>query len=111
MFRTTKNCGFQIVFENKFTLSVQFGPLSYCSNRDSDLTFDKVSKIQREKPDQESKDAEIAILDQEGKFLQLAYDQVQSSVSPKAMVLVAYELLMPVPNFDRIRDILVKDAG
>jgi hypothetical protein len=62
-------------------------------------------------PDQESVDAEIAIMDKEGEFVQLAYDNVQSNVPPKTVILVAYELLMPVPNFDRIQEILVNSVG
>lgn len=111
MFRTTKNTGFQIEFENKFILSVQFGPMHYCANR-KDVTFPDMRLIAEGNiPDQESADAEIAILDSEGNFVQLAYDDVQSNVLPKTVVLVAYELLMPVPNFDRIRDILVNGVG
>ena len=107
MFRTNKNHGFQIEFENKFILSVQFGPNNYCANR-KNVTFEAMEEaIEGNLPDQESADAEIAIIDSEGKFVQLAYDDVQRNVLPKTVVLVAHELLMPVPNFDRIRDILV----
>ncbi len=107
LFRTNKNTGFQIVFENKFILSVQFGPMHYCANR-KDLSFDDMGQaIKGEIPDQESEDAEIAIIDSTGTFVPLAYNSVQSNVLPKTVVLVAHELLMPVPDFDRIRDILV----
>ncbi len=107
MFRTNKNHGFQIEFENKFILSVQFGPNNYCANRKT-ITFPEMKKaMDGNLPDQESADAEIAIMDKEGKFVQLAYDNVQSNVRPKTVVLIAYELLMPVPNFDRIQEILV----
>lgn len=108
MFRTHKNHGFQIEFENKFILSVQFGPNNYCANR-KDASFESMQiAIEGNLPDQESPDAEIAIIDSKGEFVQLIYDSVQSNVLPKTVVLVAYELLMPVPDFERIQEILLK---
>ena len=107
MFRTNKNVGFQIEFDNKFILSVQFGPNNYCANQ-KDATFETMQiAVLGNLPDQESVDAEIAIMDKDGEFVQLSYDKVQRNVLPKTVVLVAYELLMPVPNFERIQEILV----
>lgn len=38
MFKITLGRGFQITFENGWTVSVQFGPYTYCLNRDYPLS-------------------------------------------------------------------------
>jgi len=58
--------GFQITLPNNYTVSVQFGVVHYCDNRK--LLFD--GEID-EKMAEPCKDAEIAVLDPEGKFVTL----------------------------------------
>lgn len=38
-FRSTMNSGFQIVFDNGWEVSVQFGHMNYCDNRKFDAPF------------------------------------------------------------------------
>jgi len=58
MFNCTNNHGFQMTFDNGWTISVQFGDGNYCSNRDQ-----MVNSIGGVYP---SKTAEIAIWDKNG---------------------------------------------
>lgn len=39
MFRITRTSGFQITFDNGYTVSVQFGPGNYCDNRSLSLSW------------------------------------------------------------------------
>lgn len=55
------NSGFRIAFDNGFIASVQWGPGTYSSNQGSDYGGNSL----------ESKTAEVAIMDEEGRF----YDQ------------------------------------
>ena len=54
MFRTTGNKGFQITFSNGYTLSVQFGPGNYVTDRSSDYLAPMKTEFW------ESKDAKLA---------------------------------------------------
>ena len=60
MFRSMQNSGFQMVFQNGYTISVQYGPRNYCERRDSNdsgpITPAELGALRWE-----SKDAEIAI--------------------------------------------------
>lgn len=70
MIISTQNKGFHMTFKNGFTISVQFGMGSYCSRRnssDDEMTMRRV----------ESPDAEIAIWDSDGKWLNFGYDTVR----------------------------------
>ena len=74
MFRITSGKGFHITFENGYTVSVQFGPGSYCENRNLDyIDFNR-------KPRNsicESPDAEVAVWDDKGAWVtQRAWDSV-----------------------------------
>ena len=60
MFRSVQNSGFQMVFQNGYTISVQYGPLNYCEKRSSDY-FGPVKPAEGGMLRWESKDAEIAI--------------------------------------------------
>lgn len=62
-FVSTLRKGFHMTFENRLTLSVQWGAGNYCDNhfpKDMDFTFSK---------DAESDTAEIAIIYPDGNFL------------------------------------------
>lgn len=60
MFKTCDNKGFQICFPNGLTLSTQFGPGNYGSNRGAPFLYG-------EKPDREAQTVEIAVFETEGK--------------------------------------------
>lgn len=63
MFAITNGTGFHITFPSGITLSTQFGGGNYCINYDLEIGIEKKkSKVQ-------SKNAEIAIWDEEGKWL------------------------------------------
>jgi len=64
MFRVMDNKGFQIVFENGCTLSVQFGPGNYT---DSDVRA-KAWEAPRQQREWEAQTAEVAILLPNGRF-------------------------------------------
>ena len=54
-FYITRGVGFQIVFENGYVVSVQFGPIHYCENEDKEIPqFDWYSEVF-------SHDAEVAV--------------------------------------------------
>ena len=74
MFRSTQNQGFQITFENGWTISVQFGTSNYCSRRYSDTEYGK-SII-------ESPNAEIAIWDKNGEWYNFGSDEVKGYCTP-----------------------------
>ena len=64
MFKTTKNSGFQMTFDNGWTISVQFGYFNYCQNNHhpNGLYFSKNQDVTT------SEDAEIAIWDANGEW-------------------------------------------
>lgn len=66
-FRTCGNRGFQITFSNGWMISVQFGVFNYCSNRNLKKAID--SPFAQPEGDYECADAEIAIIDPNGKFV------------------------------------------
>ena len=70
-FIATRNKGFQMVFKNGFTISVQWGPENYCERKfDTDLDAPKENKFWN------SKSAEIAVLGKKGEFIRIADDAV-----------------------------------
>lgn len=79
-FRITDGKGFGITFANGYTVSVQFGAGNYCENRDAD--FDKQEKTGA----QGSVNAETAVIDNKGNFIELPWntgDKVQGWQSPE----------------------------
>ena len=62
MFKSTRNKGFQMTFDNDWTISVQFGYVNYCSNRNhpEGCEFNEHIEIVS------SSDAEIAIWNDNG---------------------------------------------
>ena len=79
-FTSNSNKGFQITFENGWTISVQFGPGSYSSVRNltSYQEFDKPMQT----PNWSSPDAEIAIWDKDGEWYNFGSDVVKGHVTP-----------------------------
>jgi len=77
--KSCENKGFQMTFTNGWTVSVQFGPYNYCSNRSSDSDPMKTLFWQ-------SNTAEVAVWDAEGNWLRVAeYDDVEGNVTPNAV--------------------------
>lgn len=76
-FKSTNNKGFQMTFENGWTISVQFGHGNYCDNR---LHPDGVFFSKR-KSVVESSDAEIAIWGPDGQDYDFGSDTVKGYCS------------------------------
>jgi len=71
-FRITDHRGFQLLLDNGLTLSTQFGVGSYCERHPhpTDLAVDVEDySAPRESDNWESKDAEVAIWDEEGEWI------------------------------------------
>ena len=64
MLKITRGTGFQMTFENGWTISVQFGYGNYCDNNRHPDGFD----FGKNKDIVQSSDAEIAIWDSEGSW-------------------------------------------
>ena len=77
MFKSTSNKGFQLTFENGWTISVQFGYGNYCDNyRHPDgWDFSKKQEVTQ------SSDAEIAIWDANGEWYNFGSDTVKGYCS------------------------------
>lgn len=73
MIKSTSNKGFQMTFENGWTISVQFGYGNYCENNHhpEGWNFSKQKEIV------ESKSAEIAIWDSEGTWYNFGGDTIK----------------------------------
>ena len=66
MFKSCENKGFQITFDNGWTISVQFGKGNYCARRDGSMFG-----METEDGVVECKDAEVAVWDADGVWLPL----------------------------------------
>ena len=80
MFESCSNKGFRITFANGYALSVQWGPINYCTNRDINANWD----IAMSAKDGlwESETAEVAVFDPDDKLIDMAYDQGRAPKSP-----------------------------
>ncbi len=79
-FRICDNEGFQLTFENGWTVSVQFGPMHYCDNR-KDFGIAEAIKNRGAKP-AVSKTAEVAVINPAGDLIELTeHDTVKGWVS------------------------------
>lgn len=76
-FKSTNNRGFQMTFENGWTISVQFGHGNYCDNNHhpEGWNFSKKQEVT------ESSDAEIAIWDADGEWYNFGSDTVKGYCS------------------------------
>jgi len=66
MFHTFAKKGFQVTFDNGFTVSVMFGTRNYCQHRDSHVEVGDTVKVWS---DHNSPDAEIAVIGPNGDFV------------------------------------------
>ena len=79
MFRITDGKGFQITFENGWTVSVQFGFGNYCANRDNKSASMLFGMYDGPV---ESLTAEIAAWDKNGVWYDFGNDTVMGHVTP-----------------------------
>jgi len=80
MFSISGNRGFQMTFENGYTVSVQFGPGNYCDNYSLPLSY----KVNKRVPD--SKNAETALIGGDKKFVRYLHDVVQKDMTPEMVL-------------------------
>ena len=81
MFKITNHRGFQITFENGWTVSVQFGGGMYCENIDMEIGSEIETSMLT------SRDAEIAAFGSDGELLKFRDgDSVKGRVSPKELL-------------------------
>jgi len=84
MFRITDNKGFQITFDNGYTVSVQFGPGNYSSNYNLSM-LDNMGKPMT------ANSAETALMAADGSFVQYKDSDVQGYQTPNDVLeLLAY---------------------
>jgi hypothetical protein len=78
MLRSTKQPGFQMVFNNGLTISVQFGKMNYCSRKSREYMYTDEIDVPAQSPD-----AEIAIWssDKNEPWFDFGSDQVKGWVS------------------------------
>lgn len=94
--------GFQITFENGYTVSVQFGEYHYCSNRN-------LGSPTCEETVHDCANAETAIFYKGDRFLEYKGDTVQSYQSPKEVLeTLKYAESLPNPEDQAIIDIMGK---
>ena len=72
MFESCSNKGFRMTFANGYALSVQWGPMNYCTNRDINTNWD----IAMSAKDGlwESDTAEVAVFDPDNKRINIAHN-------------------------------------
>lgn len=83
MFRITGNRGFHIVFENRWTISVQFGAGNYCFN------YNEPFRYAKELEGVHCENAEIAILNPEHELFahpDFEGDTVKGYITPDELV-------------------------
>lgn len=78
-FKTTFNRGFHMTFDNGLTISVQWGTGNYCERKKPVYMTDELRNVMVE-----SKDAEIAIWENQGgkRFLNFGSDEVKGYCTP-----------------------------
>ena len=93
-FEISNNKGFQITYNNGYTVSVQFGGGNYCTNRD--LPIEDYGK-----PVPPSDTAETALMTKDG-FVPYGGDDVQGHMSPSDVLklMVFAESLKPYDELD-----------
>ncbi len=79
MFRINDNKGFQITFDNGYTVSVQFGPGHYGSNYNADFL------AEMGKP-QTATTVETALIDPSGDFVAYQGEDVQGYVNADSVL-------------------------
>jgi hypothetical protein len=88
--------GFQIRFENGWTVSVQFGPTHYCSNRNMD-DLNVITKMFKPEPlafgDEFScANAEVAVWDAKGDYHTFDGDLSKGWVKPAEVLTILNEI-------------------
>jgi len=95
MIKITGNKGYQMTFENGYTVSVQIGHHHNCDNK-------RLGRGDSEEPMPPCKNAETALIDENGEFIYYeGNDPVQSDMTP-AMVLELMNYAQNLPSHDSL---------
>jgi len=96
MITITGNKGYQMTFENGYTVSVQIGYYNYCDNA-------QLGRADSEEPMPACKNAETALIDENGKFIDYHEnnDCVQRDMTP-AMVLELMNYAQNLPSHNSL---------
>jgi hypothetical protein len=84
MFESCSNKGFRITFANGYALSVQWGPINYCTNRDINANWDIAMSAKDGM--WESETAEVAVFDPDDKIIDMDDNQVHGHVHADGIV-------------------------
>ena len=72
MFKSYSNKGFRITFANGYALSVQWGPMNYCTNRGTNTNWDIAMSVKDGV--YESETAEVAVYNPDNKRINLTHN-------------------------------------
>ena len=81
MFSISGNRGFQMTFENGYTVSVQFGPGNYCDNNGLPWAY-----VAEQKSIPDSKNAETALIRGGKEFVGFAGVLLQKNMTPEMVL-------------------------
>ena len=101
MFKITQQKGFQITFDNGYTVSVQFGAGNYCDN------YNLGGMEYYDKPVPPSSTAETALIDPNGNFVEYKGDDVQARQTPQDVI----ELMIYADNLPQYDEAAVIRKG
>ena len=95
-FAVTRGKGVRLTFANGYALSVQWGPGNYCENKYGDCS--EAGCIQA--GNKGSMDAEIAVFDRQGEFINLGCDDVAGWVSADKVAALAARVALATNDKD-----------
>jgi hypothetical protein len=96
-FLSCQNKGFQLTFENGWTVSVQWGPGNYCDRQSYGATFD--APLKGETGLWDSNSAEVAAWNSEGEWLPFEYDTVKGWLSTDEVAAFVARVVALAPDF------------
>lgn len=97
MFKSTLHKGFQMTFENGYTISVQWGTCNYCENRDHSIDRSDYLDWKNRQEAYSSPDAEIAIWDQDNVWYDFGTDTFKGWCKPDEVA----DWIIKVKNFKK----------
>jgi len=99
-FAATENKGFRITFDNKFTISVQWGTMNYCEKKNLGAEY----KDEMKETIWESTSAEVAVFDTLGDIISIGkHDAVIGWLTPNEVAKVI-EIVSTAENRTEIED-------
>ena len=108
MFRITQGKGFGVGFPNGYRLSVQFGPFNYCDNKNYECVGE-FNDAQTRAGAEGCANAEIAVIQPNGEFMELIGDSVEGYVTPTQVAVIMAVLaanVSPEQTAGAVREVL-----